>query len=69
MATSTNIIEPLILSGEENDPNHVSNWMERLEVGIELYLFDMNDKLPEDNAEKMTKQEELRKKHFDSKLG
>ena len=69
MATSTNIIEPLILSDEENDPNHIANWIERLEVGIELYLFDINDKLPEDNAVKAVKQEELRKNILIASLG
>ena len=69
MATSTNIMEPLILSGEENDPNHVANWIEYLKVGIELYLFDINDKLPEDNTEKATKQEELRKNILIASLG
>ena len=44
MATRSGFLEPLNL--EDMDQNQVSNWLERLDAHIELYLFDVTDKLP-----------------------
>ena len=36
-----NLIEPLII--EERDHHQIANWLERLEVSLDLYLFDISD--------------------------
>ncbi|KAL5248358.1 hypothetical protein ACHWQZ_G017515 [Mnemiopsis leidyi] len=58
MATRT-FIEPLCL--EDRNQNQVVNWLERLDANIELYLFDVAEKLPtvEDDKKKKEATESL----------
>ena len=62
-----NLIEPLII--EEWDPHQIANWLERLEVSLDLYLFDISDKLTADATEKAEKMEALSNNILISSIG
>ena len=63
---ATRIVEFLIL---DDDPNTVENWLERLEEGIELSIFEQSDKLPTSPDEKAAKIDELKRRYLTSCLG
>ena len=63
---ATRIVEFLIL---DDDPNTVENWLERLDEGIELSIFEQSDKLPRDEDEKAAKIDELKRRYLTSCLG
>ena len=60
-------MEPLCL--DDRDQNQALNWLERLDAHIELYLFDVTDKLPTVEADKTKKVEELSKSILISSIG
>ena len=51
-------MEPLCLT-EDRDPNQIINWLERFEANLDIYLFDISEKLPTDAAQKTAKVEAL----------
>ncbi len=63
---ATRILEPLVL---DDDPYTIENWLERFESATAVALFETSDKLPTDNAEKLTQINTLKKQYLTSSLG